>query len=98
MDNSMSNHLRNQPETARLAFSQHPQPTFAKYLQWATDVAGCLVYPRYRHTRDGNMETITRIEAPSGRSVTEIGLEQNDRLPPTTIGRLDRRLGLKSPF
>jgi hypothetical protein len=77
-------------------FGQHP--TFGEYLQWAQNVEKCTVHVLRRSTLDGNLETRTMIEAPSGRYAIERGTEQNDRLSPTTVGRLDRRLGLKSPF
>jgi hypothetical protein len=41
---------------------------------------------------------MTRIVAPSGRHVVEVGTNDDDVLVPTTVGRLDRRLGLDSPF
>jgi hypothetical protein len=41
---------------------------------------------------------VTKITAPSGKSVVEAGTLHTDRLTPTTIGRIDRRLGLVSPW
>lgn len=69
-------------------------PTFGAYLQWAI-TQGCSVQSGV-HT--GQSVNVTRITAPSGKWVIEAGTHQNDRLTPTTIGRLDRRLGLQSPW
>jgi hypothetical protein len=44
------------------------------------------------------MVLVTRIEASDGKWVVEVGTEQHEFLAPTTVSRLDRRLGLKSPF
>jgi hypothetical protein len=44
------------------------------------------------------MVLVTRIEAPDGKWVVEVGTEQHEFLAPTTVSRFDRRLGLKSPF
>jgi hypothetical protein len=49
-------------------------------------------------TTDGRPFPITRIVSPNGKWVVEAGTAQSDFLVPTTIARLDRRLGLKSPF
>jgi hypothetical protein len=41
---------------------------------------------------------LTKITAPSGRWVIEAGTLPDEHLTPTTVGRLDRRLGLTSPW
>jgi len=67
------------------------------YLRWAQSV-GCTVQASYGRTADGEMVLVTRIEAPDGKWVVEVGTEQHEFLAPTTVSRFDRRLGLKSPF
>ncbi|MEO1018525.1 MAG: hypothetical protein AAFY56_12660 [Pseudomonadota bacterium] len=44
------------------------------------------------------MATMTKIAAPSGRWVIVVGVAQDDYLLPLSVGNLDRRLGLNSPF
>jgi hypothetical protein len=77
-----------------MAFPFGGHPTFAQYLQWAIN-QGCTV--------ESGVDTkhsisLTKIAAPSGKWAIESGLLPTDFLVPTTIGRLDRRLGLVSPW
>lgn len=72
-------------------------PTLVEYLRWA-EGQGCTVQTGYTTTTDGALIPSTRIEAPNGGWVVEVGTEQWEYLPPTTVGRFDRRLGIKSPF
>ena len=71
--------------------------SFAEYLEWARR-QGCVVESGVIFTDDGRSVALTRIFAPSGRWVIEVGTAQDEYLLPTTIDRLDRRLGIKSPF
>lgn len=78
----------------------HPfggHPTFAKYLEWATSI-GCKVSSGYAHDDEGKPHGITRIESPDGERWVIEAATQEEYLVPTTIDRLDRRLGIKSPF
>jgi hypothetical protein len=76
------------------AFPFGGHPTFAQYLDWAIS-QGCEV-----KTGVDTDESIllTKIIAPSGRWVVEAGTLPHEHLAPSTIGRLDRRLGLVSPW
>jgi hypothetical protein len=77
-----------------VAFPFGDHPTFAEYIAWAR-TQRCTV----AHGVDTRQSIpVTRITAPSGKWVSEAGTLPNDRLTPTTIGRLDRRLGLVSPW
>lgn len=79
--------------------SAHPfggHPTLADYTDWARD-QGCRVDSR-AHLAGGRSAKVTRIVAPSGRFAIEVGTNDDEILVPTAVGRLDRRLGLKSPF
>jgi hypothetical protein len=69
-------------------------PTFAQYIEWAVK-QGCSVESGVDTLQ---LVSITKITAPSGKWVIEAGTLPNDLLMPTTIGRLDRRLGLSSPW
>jgi hypothetical protein len=46
----------------------------------------------------GQTHSLTRIVGPNGKSVIVPGVKQTDRLGPTTVSYLDRRLGLQSPW
>jgi hypothetical protein len=73
-------------------------PTFGQYIASALG-KGCSVDFGYAQTPDGHMERITRIVTADGsRWVIEVGTAQSDYLVPTTIARLDRRLGIQSPW
>lgn len=79
-----------------LPFGEHP--TFAQYLSWAIS-QGCTVRSGYATTEDGRAEGATLIASADGtRWVVEVGTGQRERLHPTAVARLDRRLGMKSPF
>jgi hypothetical protein len=70
-------------------------------MRWAQD-QGCVVNSGYCKAPDGTMQPITRFERVSDDGTiwfdVEIGTEQWENLAPTTVGRLDRQLGLKSPY
>lgn len=72
-------------------------PTLYEYCQWAIR-EGCKVTSAVASDTDGRPTTVTIIEAPDGRKAAEIDTQMDDRLVPTSITRLDRRLGLQSPF
>jgi hypothetical protein len=75
------------------------RPKFIEYLRWAEAFAGCRISTAIRvETADGTMLPVTCITTPAGRQAYEVGILPNDVLAPTTIWRLDRRLGLTSPF
>ena len=79
-----------------MPFGGHP--TLAQYIIWASSV-GCTV--RYGTTvaADGRPSRIVLIESPDGtRWVPIVEMLDSEYLVPTTIARLDRRLGLRSPF
>jgi hypothetical protein len=79
------------------AFPFGGHPTFRQYLTWAIK-AGCKVETGVGDTEDGRPVTVTIIVAPDGRKSTDVGTQYDDRLVPTTVARLDRQLGMKSPF
>lgn len=77
----------------------HPfggHPTFAQYLGWAKK-QGCEIKQGIIHGDDGPYN-LTLIAAPSGRHYIDVGTQHSDRLLPTTIARLDRRLDMESPW
>lgn len=80
------------------AFPFGGHPTLGAYISWARDNEACTVQSGYMHGPDGKVHLLTKIVAPSGRRVIVVGLKQADRLEPTKVAYLDRRLGIKSPY
>lgn len=79
-----------------LPFGGHP--TLGQYMAWATK-AGCTVKQGVVSTAAGRAEPVVKITSPDGeRWVIVSGMLQDEYLMPTTIARLDRRLGMKSEF
>ena len=72
-------------------------PLFAQYIAWAKSV-GCEVQSGYVTGPAGGAHSITRIVSPDGKKWVIEATDQKEYLTPTTISRLDRRLGLTSPF
>ena len=77
-----------------VAFPFGGHPTFAQYLEWVIS-QGCKVLSG---VDTEHSVLVTKITAPSGKTAIEVGTRPHDFLVPTTIGRLDRRLGLISPW
>jgi hypothetical protein len=77
---------------APFPFGGHP--TFSQYLEWAVS-QGCTVESGVDTEHSMNL---TKISAPSGKWAIVSGVLMNEHLVPTTIGQLDRRLGLISPW
>jgi hypothetical protein len=71
-------------------------PTLAEYAEWARQ-QGCII-EQGLNIKGGRAISVTKIVAPSGKWVIEVGTQHDDYLVPTTVNRLDRRLGLRSPF
>jgi hypothetical protein len=80
---------------AAAPFGGHP--TFGKYLAWASE-QGCKAQSGFRVDSRGRTHSLTKIVAKSGKSVVVPGVSQTERLEPTMISYLDRRLGLASPW
>lgn len=76
-------------------FGGHPR--LAEYLAWARE-QGCDVKCGYQTDELGRAFSLLRIDAPSGRFILLHDMDQRERLVPSSIARLDRRLGLQSPF
>lgn len=79
-----------------MAFPFGDHPTFAHYLHWAESV-GCKVQSGIEPDDEGRPIAVTRIVSPNGSWVID-ATDQREFLLPTSIWRLDRRLGIKSPF
>ena len=77
-------------------FGAHPK--FGEYIDWA-EGQGLKVECGYVLAPDGRPHAVTKIVSKDGkRHVIEVGTQHEDHLLPTTIFRLDRRLGVRSPF
>lgn len=72
-------------------------PSFAEYIAWARDKHNCTINSGYMASPNGRMNTTVRILAPNGKWTVEV-MGQDERLTPSIILRLDRRLGLQSSF
>lgn len=70
-----------------------PSPTLRKYLDWATDKAGC----QLREGHLGNT-SLKKLESPDGRTVHLVDYSDDEVLSHSVVANLDRRLGLDSPF
>jgi len=79
-----------------MPFGGHPK--FSEYCTWAAQEESCAVKSGYATAPDGAVITQTIITAPSGKHVIVPDVDQDERLLPTMIGYLDRRLGLNSKW
>lgn len=77
-------------------FGGHPK--FVDYLVWARDTHECRAESGYASDGNGKTHTVTKISHPDGKSVVMVGLSQTEHLVPSTVGYLDRRLGISSPW
>lgn len=81
-----------------MAFPFGGLPTLGSYIEWAVQ-QGCTVRCGVVLDERQRPHSVTQIFSPDGkRWVSEIGVQNSDYLVATTVGRLDRRLGLTSPF
>lgn len=79
------------------AFPFGGHPTLADYIAWARE-DGCRAQSGVSSDEDGMVHTLTRIVSDDCRHVVVVGVDQTERLAPTMVAYLDRRLGLQSPF
>jgi hypothetical protein len=75
-------------------FGNHP--TFAQYCTWANQTESCKINTALIPDDQGG--SLTRISAPNGRHVIMADYAQDERLLPSQIAYMDRRLGLRSPW
>lgn len=81
-----------------MAFPFGGHPTFGQYLIWARDSHGFTARTGIGADDLGRSHSVTRIFREGGPSVIIPGIKQNDRLTPSFVGYLDRRLGINSPW
>ena len=81
-----------------MAFPFGGHPTLGAYIAWAVKEQGCSVQSGYSTGPDGKAHSLTKIQAPSGKRVIIVGLKHSERLEPTKVAYLDRRLGVRSPY
>lgn len=72
-------------------------PTLAQYVAWIASIGGH-AQNGFSRSRSGKAQTLLKIEAPNGNVVIVVDVPQGDRLEPTYVAYLDRRLDLKSPW
>lgn len=80
-----------------MSFPFGGHPTFAHYLHLAAE-QGCQVDCGVRETPDGAPHSVTRILSADGKRWVIETMDQRELLTTTTIGRLNRRLGLSFPL
>lgn len=71
-------------------------PSLAEYVHFAKDF-GCVVKSGYMDV-DGDVVFFNKLTMPNGRFYIDTSPTQTERLSPSTVARMDRRLGLDSPF
>lgn len=75
-----------------MAFPFEQRPTLQEYLDWASK-NGC----KYGTGPDPSGLTVIRILGLDGRFMYSV-IPLDERLSPTAVSNLDRRLGVDSPF
>lgn len=81
-----------------MAFPFGGHPRLADYIGQARKDHGATAKSGSAADDSGKSHSVTRIEVPSGKSVVVVGIKQTERLVPSQIGYLDRRLGITSPW
>lgn len=79
----------------------HPfggHPTFGAYIGWARKHHKLSAQTGYAADGAGKVHTTTKLSIEDGESVVVPGIDQNERLTPSMVGYLDRRLGIVSPY
>jgi hypothetical protein len=84
---------------AALSARKYPAnlPTLRQYCGWVIS-AGCGVLNNVFVGERGYAERVTKMTASAVNRALEIGILEGEILAPTTLARLDRRLGLRSLF
>jgi hypothetical protein len=73
-------------------------PTLQSFLDWATE-NGCTAKIQTRiHSGTGQPYQSLEVSAPSGAQVAVVDPDLSERLAPSQVAYMQRRLGLKSPF
>ena len=73
----------------------HPfggSPTQNEYLQWAYS-HGCRSKSGYRTNPDGKICAILSLQMPGGKRMVVPAMLASERLSPTQVSNMDRRLG-----
>lgn len=78
-------------------FGGHPR--LRDFVEWATRDGGCTGQVKTRaHSQTGQPYQSLELTAPSGAQVALADPDLDERLAPSQVTYLNRRLGLKSPF
>lgn len=80
------------------AFPFGGHPTFGAYLAWANSEHGFRAQSGIASDSSGKTHCVTKIFKDGGPSIVFVGVQQTERLLPSQVGYLDRRLGLVSPW
>jgi hypothetical protein len=72
-------------------------PTLDRFLEWAKE-NGCTGETKVRTDQTGRAFTSLELEGPHGGRVAMVVSAMDERLVPSQIAYMQRRLGLKTPF
>lgn len=81
-----------------MSFPFGGHPTLAEYIDWIRREHGGEAKSGFATGSDGGAHALTKITLPNNKSVVVVGCKQTERLVPSTVGYLDRRLGVTSPW
>ena len=82
-----------------MAFPFGGHPRLADYIGQARKDHGAIAQSGSASDGTGKSHEVTKISIPAtGKSVVVVGTRQTEYLAPSTIGYLDRRLGIDSPW
>jgi predicted PhzF superfamily epimerase YddE/YHI9 len=82
-----------------MAYPFGGHPTIAAYVLWARDTHGFRAQTIAATDENGKSHTVVRISKDGGPSVVvPTNAAQSERLTPSMLGYLDRRLGLVCPW
>lgn len=80
-----------------MAYPFGGHPTLAQYIGWVHQEGGH-AHSGYSSDPSGRVQSLTKITSKEGASVVVVGMKQADRLEPTKVAYLDRRLKVRSPW
>ena len=82
-----------------MSFPFGGHPLLADYIANARKKYGAVAKSGSVADESGKSHTVTWIKIPkTGKSVAVVGVQQTEYLAPASIGYLDRRLGITSPW
>lgn len=82
-----------------MAFPFGGHPRLADYIGQARKDHSAVAQSGSAASSEGKSYEVTKISIPkTGRSVVVVGVKQTDKIAPSMVGYLDRRLDISSPW